>query len=76
MVQWADGGTRVRLTHHYGLRPTEGIMDERSQDTGPRYEPPELRSLGAVADVTQAKSLGGSDGLQFLPPGQLHKISP
>jgi hypothetical protein len=53
-------------------------MDENSQDSYRQYEPPRLRALGTVADLTQAKGLGGSDGLLFLGiiPVPAHNVSP
>jgi hypothetical protein len=45
-------------------------MDEGSQDRQLQYEPPLLRSLGTVAQLTQGflddKRWGGTDGLQFI----------
>ena len=53
-------------------------MDENSQDSYRQYEPPELRALGTVAELTRApKGIGGSDGLTFhginIP---IHDVSP
>ena len=46
-------------------------MDKSPQDSDRRYQAPELRVLGTVADLTQVvhKLHGQSDGLAFgIPP--------
>jgi hypothetical protein len=56
-------------------------MDENSHDRQSQYEPPLLRSLGTVAELTQGflgdKRLGGTDGLQFAGINvPVHNASP
>jgi hypothetical protein len=79
MGQWADRSGRIRIKLIISHCPTEGIMDENSQDSYRQYEPPELRALGTVADLTQVtnKNFGGSDGLQFMGINiPVHTVSP
>ena len=56
-----------------------GIMDKSSQLSTRRYEPPVLRTLGTVAQLTQTfdKRWHGSDGWQFIGINiPVHNVSP
>lgn len=54
-------------------------MDGALQDSHPPYEPPAIRDLGTVRDLTQTfdKRWGGSDGWQFMGINvPVHRVSP
>jgi hypothetical protein len=54
-------------------------VDEVSQAVREQYEPPLLRALGTVAELTQQlnKRWGGTDGWQFMGIDiPVHTVSP
>jgi hypothetical protein len=54
-------------------------MDETSHNAPQNYQPPRLRALGTVAELTQTfdKRWGGSDGWQFIGIDvPIHTVSP
>jgi hypothetical protein len=60
---------RSDLGHSSMRREAEGgNMDGALQDSHPAYEPPVVRDLGTVGELTQTfdKRWGGSDGWQFM----------
>jgi hypothetical protein len=56
------------------------IMDESTRKPESAYDPPAIRVLGSVAELTQDlfdKRLGGSDGWTFMGiNAPIHNVSP